>query len=65
MTVLKESKAGKEPSLEKMGKIRTHIDECDHHNLCRIDQILTREMNKNEEKVQWGSLIMNCKWPRM
>ena len=47
---------------EDMEKIVHNLEKCDHHDLCSIDQILTREKNKNEDNVQWGSLVLGNKW---
>ena len=45
-----------------MDAIAQNLDQCDHNDLCTIDQILTREKNKTEENVQWGSLVLGNKW---
>ena len=47
-----------------MNIVRSNIEKCDHHDLVRIDQILTRNKNEksDDEEFQWGSVVMNCKW---
>ena len=62
MTALEKSKTGKDPSVEELAIILSNIDQMDHHDFVRTDQILTRKQNKNETEYQWGSIIMNCKW---
>ena len=62
MQLLKKSKSGMDPSNEEMSKMASNIEKMDHHDLVRVDQILTRKANKEETEYQWGSLIMNCKW---
>ena len=47
---------------EDMEIIAQNLDLCDHNDLCTIDQILTREKNKMETNVQWGSLVLGNKW---
>ena len=62
MQLLEKSKKGTDPSNEEMSMIISNIEKMDHHDLVRVDQILTRKMNKNEIDYQWGSIVMNCKW---
>ena len=62
MQMLKKSKLGTDPSNEEMSKMASNIEKMDHHDLVRVDQILTRKANKKETEYQWGSLVMNCKW---
>ena len=42
--------------------ILSNIDKCDHHDLVRTDNIITRIWNKNNEEYQWGSVVQNLKW---
>ena len=63
--MLKMSKTEKIPPKSEMNKIFTKINECDHHDLCRLDQILTRIKNTGEDEIEWGSLILNCKWKKL
>ena len=62
--VLNENKKGCGTDKKLMNIIRSNIEKCDHFDLVRIDQILTRDKNLKEEndEYQWGSVVMNCKW---
>ena len=60
--LLKSTKLGTMPPFEQMCTIFINIDKCDHHDLCRIDQIMTILHNKNCTDYQWGSLTLDCKW---
>ena len=62
MDTLRKSKSGEDPSIDELTIILSNIDQMDHHDFVRTDQILTRKQNKNETEFQWGSVIMNCKW---
>ena len=64
MKVLEENKRGYGTDKKLMNIIRSNIDKCDHHDLVRIDQILTRDKNGQTENTgyQWGSVVMNCVW---
>ena len=62
MELLEKSKKEIDPSTEELENILSNIERMDHHDLVRTDQILTRMQNKQEKEVQWGSVIMNCKW---
>ena len=63
--VLKSSKEGKTPEKKDMNNIYARIGACDHHDLCRLDQILTRIKNDGEVEYEWGSIILNCKWKKL
>ena len=45
-----------------LSTIYHNLKSCDHHDLVRIDQILTRKANRENTLVQWGSLVLDCKW---
>ena len=45
-----------------LNTILSNIDKCDHHDLVRTDNIITRIWNKNNEEYQWGSVVQNLKW---
>jgi len=45
-----------------MCTILRYLDSCDHHDLGRLDLILTCETNKNDNEFQWGSVILGLKW---
>ena len=59
---LKKSKKGVKLESSEMITIRTNIEKCDHSDMVKIDQCLTREQNLEETEYQWGSLVMNAKW---
>lgn len=60
--LLKKSKTEENPKIDELGNILSNIEGMDHHDFVRTDQILTRMQNKKEKEIQWGSVIMNCKW---
>ena len=45
-----------------LNTILSNINKCDHHDLVRTDNIITRIWNKNNEEYQWGSVVQNLKW---
>ena len=59
---LANSKKGIRLSRNNMITIRSNLDKCDHNDMVKIDQCLTREQNLTETEYQWGSLVMNAKW---
>ena len=67
INVLKYSKNGIAPSKMDMNIIYGAIQDCDHHDLCRVDQILARIKNaaEPENEFEWGSIILNCKWKKI
>ena len=62
MEKLEKTKKGYMPTFEQMCNIFANIGKCDHHDLCRLDQILTIIENENCTEYQWGSVTLNCKW---
>ena len=60
--ILRNSKLDIHPSKEEMITIRTNISKCDHNDMVKIDQCITREQNRHETEFQWGSVVMNAKW---
>ena len=56
------SKEKNEVPKDDMETIAQNLQHCDHNDLCSIDQILTREKNKTETRIQWGSLVLGNKW---
>ena len=60
--ILRNSKKNIHPSAEDMITIRSNIQKCDHSDMVKIDQCITREQNQYETEYQWGSVIMNAKW---
>ena len=65
MELLAKSKLGTDPSWTEMSTILSNLNEMDHHDFVRTDQLLTRKANKKETEYQWGSIIMNCKWKKL
>ena len=65
MKILEKSKKGEDPSINELTNIRSNINQMDHHDFVRTDQILTIKANKTEDAYQWGSVIMNCKWKQI
>ena len=45
-----------------LNTILSNIENCDHHDLVRIDNIITRIWNKNNGEYQWGSVVQDLKW---
>ena len=62
ITVLQNVKTGIKPPSDQMSTIFANIEKCDHHDLCRIDQIITRMHNEECTDYQWGSIVLDCKW---
>ena len=60
--MLRNSKNNIHPSKEEMVTVRSNLDKCDHSDMVKIDQCITREQNTHETDYQWGSVIMNAKW---
>ena len=60
-TILNHCKNGTNPQRDEMSVIYSNIRRCDHHDLVRADQILTRVQNEKETEYQWGSVVMNFK----
>ena len=60
--LLYNSKRDIHPSKSDMITIRSNLDKCDHSDMVKIDQCITREQNQHETEYQWGSVIMNAKW---
>ena len=61
MECLERSKKGIDPTREQLSIIRTNVEKGDHHDLVRIDQIITRMYNKRETEYQWGSIVLGLK----
>ena len=62
MEVIGKAKKNVDISFETMCTITKNLDKCDHHDLCRLDLLLTMEANKLETEYQWGSIILELKW---
>ena len=45
-----------------LNTILSNIENCDHHDLVRVDNIITRIWNANNGEYQWGSVVQNLKW---
>ena len=61
MNLLSKSKKGIDPSTEEFITVRCNIEKGDHHDMIRVDQVLTRMQNKLETEYQWGSIILGLK----
>ena len=62
MSVLKKSKSNEIIQTEDLNIVLTNLNECDHHDLVRVDNIITRIQNKKDGEYLWGSVTQNLKW---
>ena len=62
MKSLERNKKGVRTTMEEMNVIRSNLGGCDHHDLIRVDNIITRNQNQKETEFQWGSVVLNKKW---
>ena len=60
--VLENHKRGLGVSSADMTGIRSNLQYCDHHDLVRVDSIITRIRNETDSEYQWGSVVKNLKW---
>ena len=60
--VLENHKKGREISTADMIRVRSSLSDCDHHDLVRVDSIITRIRNETDNEYQWGSVVKNLKW---
>ena len=60
--VLTNSKKNEPVQDTDLNIILSNIDKCDHHDLVRTDNIITRIWNENNGEYQWGSVVQNLKW---
>ena len=60
--VLENHKRGREISTADMNRVRSSLSDCDHHDLVRVDSIVTRIWNETDNEYQWGSVVKNLKW---
>ena len=60
--VLENHKRGREISTTEMNGVRSSLLHCDHHDLVRVDSIITRIWNETDMEYQWGSVVKNLKW---
>lgn len=61
LKLLEKSKQGTDPNEREMMTVRANIEKGDHHDMIRVDQLLTRMANKGEEEYQWGSVVLGLK----
>ena len=61
-SVLENHKKGRGVSTEEMTIVRSNLPNCDHHDLVRVDSIITRIRNETDKEYQWGSVVKNLKW---
>ena len=62
MGVLTKNKKNKPVQDAEFITILNNIDKCDHHDLVRVDNIITRTWNERDNEYQWGSVVQNLKW---
>ena len=62
MNVLKKNKCNDIIQTEDFNIVLTNLDKCDHHDLVRIDNIITRIQNEKDGEYSWGSVTQNLKW---
>ena len=62
MDALKKSKSNNIIQIEDLDIVLTNLDECDHHDLVRVDNIITRIQNDKNGEYLWGSVTQNLKW---
>ena len=60
--VLSNNKKGEMVQKVEFNTILSNIDKCDHHDLVRVDNIITRTWNETDKEYQWGSVVQNLKW---
>ena len=60
--VLENHKRGRGVSTTDMTRVRSSLSYCDHHDLVRVDGIITRIRNESDNEYQWGSVVKNLKW---
>ena len=60
--VLSNNKKGELVQKVEFNTILSNIDKCDHHDLVRVDNIITRTWNETDREYQWGSVVQNLKW---
>ena len=64
MSVLKKSKCNDEIQVKDLNIVLTNLKECDHHDLVRVDNIITRIQNGKDGEYSWGSVTQNLKWKK-
>ena len=62
MSVLQKSKQNNIIQTSDLNIILTKLYECDHHDLVRADNIITRIQNETDGEYWWGSVTQNLKW---
>ena len=60
--VLSNSKKGITVQKSEFNTLLSNVDKCDHHDLVRVDNIITRTWNETDSEYQWGSVVQNLKW---
>ena len=61
MGMLERSKKGIDPTVQELMTVRNSIEMGDHHDMIRVDQVLTRMANREESEYQWGSVVLGLK----
>ena len=62
LSVLKRSKNNDIIQTKDLDIVLTNLEECDHHDLVRVDNIITRIQNGKDGEYSWGSVTRNLKW---
>ena len=62
MEMLTKSKKGINPSINDLDIIFNNLQNLDHFDCVRVDQIITILYNQKETEYQWASVCMNKKW---
>ena len=62
MEMLTKSKKGMNPSINDLDIIFNNLQNLDHFDCVRVDQIITILYNQKETEYQWASVCMNKKW---
>ena len=60
--MVRKAKKNENVTKLEMCTVMRNLDKCDHHDLCRLDLVMTIETNRSEAEYQWGSVVLGCKW---
>ena len=62
MEILSKCKKGVNPNINELNIIFNNLENLDHFDCVRLDQIITILYNQKETEYQWASVCMNKKW---
>ena len=62
MKILSKCKKGTNPSMDEFNIIFNNLENLDHFDCVRVDQIITIMYNRKETEYQWASVCMDKKW---